>query len=278
MAKRLEEIIKNIGAKGNKNENIKLKSEKTISEDYLKVTIHVEVEYGEDIESITINEEKIEVLEKNNGVYIVEKEVDRNGIYIIVAKDKDGNYNITTVKVSEILGDMEIWDKEDMELLRQRVNEGKIFVSTKVRVMNDIDLGGENWEPIGTAERPFLGELEGNNKKIKGLYIEGAGTSTGLFRYNNGTIKDIEIENGYVTSTYANTGMLVGTNDGKIENIKTSGEIYGENKTGGVVGESRTGSSITGCINRANINKDKTTFTLNSNLTGRDSRIQLWSS
>ncbi len=235
------------------NENIKLKTEKTFDEEYTKGTIHVEIEYEGIIESIHINDKEIEVPEKTNGVYIVEDEVTENGMYIVIAKDANGDYQITNVKVSEILGDMKIYDEADMELLRERVNEGKIFVSTKVEVMSDITLTKE-WESIGTAERQFLGEFEGNGHSIKGLKIEGKANNQGLFSYNSGVIKNLEIE-GTVNSRFQNTGMLVGTNSGTIENVETSGTVQGKNCTGGIVGNSISGSKILNCKNIANVNE-----------------------
>lgn len=65
---------------------------------------------------------------------------------------------------------MDIWDKEDMEIFREKVKEGKIFVSTTAKVMDNIELGGEKWEPIATAKKPFFGNFEGNG--YRGGYAE----------------------------------------------------------------------------------------------------------
>jgi len=258
----LNRVIEKISGKGKINDDIKFKVEKIISADGLKVTIRVEIEYKGLIENIYINEKRIDISASNTGVYIFEEVVEKNGVYAILAKDSEANYNVATIKVNEILGDMEIWDKEDMELLKKRVEEGRIFASTKITVMADIDLGGENvrWSPIGSEGLPFLGTLDGNNHKIKGIYIEGENKDTGLFSCNNGTIKNLILENGYVRSTYENTGILVGTNNGIVDNIKSTGEVIGESYTGGIVGGNYSGAKITNCINNANVNKDKTSF------------------
>ena len=221
--KLLEEALRKLTSVGAKNENINLKKENKFNEDYTIGTIHVEVEYEGIIESIHINNKEIKVPEKTNGVYIIEDEVTENGMYVVIAKDVNGDYQITNVKVSEIIGNMKIYDEEDMELFRERVNEGKVFASTKVEVMKDITLTKE-WEPIGTEERQFLGEFEGNGYTIKALEIKGKGTSTGLFSYNSGIIKNLKIE-GDITSEAQYTGMLVGINNGTIEKVTVSGEI-----------------------------------------------------
>jgi len=256
------ENLKKVANTGIVNENIKLKTEKTFDEDGTKGKIHVEIEYQGIIESIYINDKQIEVPEKTNGVYIVEDEVTENGMYIVVAKDSNGDYQITNVKVSEILGDMKIYDEADMELLRERVNEGKIFVSTKVEVMSDITLTKE-WEVIGTAERQFLGEFEGNGHSIKGLKIEGKKDNQGLFSYNSGVIKNLKIEEGNIKSAYTGTGLICGTNSGTIENIETSGTVQGKNYIGGIVGYTTSGSKISNCKNTAIINKEDYTTARN---------------
>ena len=237
------------------NENIKLKTEKIFEEDCTKGKIHIEIEYQGIIESIYINDKQIEVPEKTNGVYIVEEEVTENGMYIVIVKDANGDYQIANVKVSEILGDMKIYDEADMELFRERVNEGKIFVSTKVEVMKDITLTKE-WETIGTVERQFLGEFEGNGHSIKGLRMEAKADNQGLFSYNSGTIKNLKIEEGNIKSNYTNIGMICGTNSGTIENIEISGMVQGKNYTGGIAGVSLSGSKILNCQNSININEN----------------------
>lgn len=50
------------------------------------------------------------------------------------------------------------------------------FAGKTVRLAADLDLGGSSatppsWEPIGSAARPFQGELDGANHVIYNLYI-----------------------------------------------------------------------------------------------------------
>lgn len=59
-----------------------------------------------------------------------------------------------------------------------------------------------------------------------------------------------------MTSSYENTGMIVGTNYGLVENIETSGEVNGQVRTGGVVGGNGTSSKITGCTNNSSVRGD----------------------
>jgi hypothetical protein len=77
----------------------------------------------------------------------------------------------------------------------------------------DIDLAGleGNWTPIGTAEDPFSGILNGYGKTIRGFTLPGGETRyTGLFGYlylARITNLTIEVENTEVTvsATAANT-------------------------------------------------------------------------
>lgn len=83
-----------------------------------------------------------------------------------------------------------IYTAEDLNNIRNDL-DGKYVL------MNDIDLSVyENWEPIGTAEAPFTGELNGNGYCVKNLTIsvdlgESANYYYGLFGY----IKNSKINN-----------------------------------------------------------------------------------
>ena len=257
---KLEEAVDKIEMQGKINENIVIKVDKIVSEDGLKVILNIKVEYQGKIQEIKVNGENISVPNENSGVNIIEKEIEENGMYTIIVKDEEGNYNIVKIKVNDLFGDMEIWDKEDMILLRQRVNEGKVLASTTIKVMDNIDLEctqEDKWEAIGSTENPFLGTFEGNNHSLKGLYMEGTEVTQGLFSYNSGTIKNIKIENGYVKSSNVDTGMVAGVNAGRIENVTTSGEIVAERNTGGITGRNLAGAVIDNCVNNSDINKDK---------------------
>ena len=65
---------------------------------------------------------------------------------------------------------------------------------------NDIDLtdylsagnpgynAGEGWEPIGNADTPFTGSLNGDGHKITGLWINRTGDYIGLFGFIDGAV------------------------------------------------------------------------------------------
>ena len=113
-----------------------------------------------------------------------------------------------------------IKEKNDLDTLRNMVEEGNKFEGTKVRIINDIDLGGSidnrNWIPIGNESAYFSGVLEGNNYKILNLYNKDIENSNqGLFGYlENATIQNMQINSGSVSGI-----DYVGSIVGKAKNI-----------------------------------------------------------
>ena len=136
-------------------------------------------------------------------------------------------------------------------------NLKNISLDGKYILLNDIDLGGAEWTPIGTSDDPFIGEFDGNGYTISNLKITTGREYVGLFGYNNGVIQNLGVENFTVkvsggtvyagglvgrndggsitnsyatgdvsaTSYYAYAGGLVGRNDGDITNAYATGEV-----------------------------------------------------
>jgi hypothetical protein len=109
----------------------------------------------------------------------------------------------------------------------------------------DIDASGSRkgfgFEPIG----PFNGMFDGNDFKIKGLFINrGQNDNVGLF----GCIgKDAEINGVYVAADIITgkncVGGLAGVSHGRVTNCGVSGMLSGREQVGGLVG-SNSGSII----------------------------------
>ena len=164
----------------------------------------------------------------------------------------------------------EIKDAADLYGLALLVNDGNTFEGITLTLANDIDLnpdwdgtfkivdGGpvapdepiNEWLPIGTANNPFKGNLDGNEKTISGLYIDKRYTDSngvGLFGNTQNvndetqkcTISDVAIVNSYI---YANNtdyvGGIVGSGEGTISNVYSATGIYGVNNcnNGGIIG------------------------------------------
>ena len=106
----------------------------------------------------------------------------------------------------------------------------------KYVLVNDIDLGGNEWTPIGTKEAPFRGVLDGNGYTVKGLKITKlTGGVAGLLGYNSGTVKNlcvegtIEIEDdGHAPEELAYLGGIVGYNSGTVLNCRSKASVNGK--------------------------------------------------
>lgn len=162
-----------------------------------------------------------------------------------------------------------IYTPEEMKYFEEFVNgkltdeekEGlEITDSTIVYLENDIDMGarqengvltaGIAWDPIGVDKAgKFTGTFEGNNHKIKGIYVKKDGNFAGLFG-NSDTIQNLTIADSYIEATGGGIGGIVGKFTGeKIENCINKAEISGgiENsygQLGGIVGQLKTGLVI----------------------------------
>ena len=148
--------------------------------------------------------------------------------------------------------------------LAKLVNEGNTFNAPvgndtnakTIKLGADIDLGGKEWTPIGTASHPFRGYFDGQNYTIKNLKITQPDMEhVGLFGYwenlvviNNTTqsdvvvYKDLTIENVDITGKKY-VGAFAGTSRHETcENITVKGsiKISGGAKVGGVLGQSYT--------------------------------------
>ncbi len=73
-----------------------------------------------------------------------------NKTYTVIAKDKEEKYNIASIKITDITEDMDIWNKQDMEMFRDKVNSGRTFEGRTARLMDNIDLEEQKKKPMDT--------------------------------------------------------------------------------------------------------------------------------
>ena len=105
----------------------------------------------------------------------------------------------------------------------------------------DIELGGQEWTPIGTSANPFKGTFDGNGHIIKNLVVTGGSESNkGLFGYTtDGEVKNLTIQDAKVSGRL-NVGVVAGTPyTSKYTNITVKGhvEVNGLAYVGGVGGK-----------------------------------------
>ncbi|MDR0303458.1 MAG: hypothetical protein LBH98_01625 [Chitinispirillales bacterium] len=130
------------------------------------------------------------------------------------------------------------------------VDFGNSFQGEFLKLGNNIELNStENWTPIGTyngggtpVNKPFNGTFDGDNKTVKGVFIDNTSINAqGLFGAlgANGTIKNLGVIESSVKGSGANIGGLAGytASGAKIDNCFFNGAVIGTgNFTGGLVG------------------------------------------
>ena len=114
----------------------------------------------------------------------------------------------------------------------------------------DIDLGGNEWTPIGGYYHCFKGTFNGDGHTVSNFKIKKSDDNyIGLFRYNNGTIMNLGVEKAEISGKTC-VGGVCGFNDGvgTIRNCYNTGAVKGEATVGGVCGDNQ-GDTIRNCYN-----------------------------
>ena len=116
---------------------------------------------------------------------------------------------------------------------------------------------GRGWMPIGEWERPFAAVFQGNNYKIRNLFMDRkARDHVGLFARVDYTsrIEGVDLLDVKITGSNF-VGGLVGDSRGAIIRSTVTGRVTGANFVGGLVGDSRDAiirSTVTGRVTGAN--------------------------
>ena len=122
---------------------------------------------------------------------------------------------------------------EDLKLLASLAESTYNFSEKYLELGATITVndGTTNWTPIGTSANAFVGNFNGANKTISGLYYKGNGTNIGLFGYvgatgniSNVTLADSSFESTATGNTYI--GGIVGyTGSANYTNIKVDDTV-----------------------------------------------------
>ena len=133
----------------------------------------------------------------------------------------------------------------------QEVNAGRGAAYNAV-LTKDIDLGDEEWTPIGRSA--FNGTFDGQGYTIKGLYINSSDSNQALFGYvNGGTVRDLIVE-GSVTGGNNTAGIAGSFGNGTIERCINKVEVNGATNVGGIVGYvGSRGGTVKNCVNLAKV-------------------------
>lgn len=133
---------------------------------------------------------------------------------------------------------------EDPYLINNAADLNKIryLPDAHYRLEADIDLSafqtGEGWEPIGTANTPFTGSMDGNEKTISNLFINRPDERyQGLFGVtDHAELSRLSIRQADVTGSYDVGGLVGKSEGGSIREVHVSGKVTGYNSVAGLAG------------------------------------------
>lgn len=140
----------------------------------------------------------------------------------------------------------EIGTADELMEFAQKVNDGETEAYAVLTA--DIDLSGKEWTGIATGN-PYTGVFDG-----KGFSIKNLTGSESLFKFNNGTIKNVQLVNVNIAREGGNLGAVVGKNEGTVFNCVSSGVVNSIDdwSVGGLVGWNHKGT-IAGCMSSCTV-------------------------
>lgn len=175
--------------------------------------------------------------------------------------------NVAVGNVISVLQNGNVKTSMTLVEFRDKWNEGLFnndFVSATL--LDDVDLNGMEWTPIGTSGNQFKGTFNGSGNTITGL-------TDCLFKYAtcSVTVKDLNVDV-CIENTDDYVGAVIGVYDMKsvtdttatvlIQNVTVTGSISANDKAGGIIGSqynSLTGAgnnitfTLSNCVNKANV-------------------------
>ena len=171
----------------------------------------------------------------NTGEYALVSTVDELLKWAYTANNINNSYGLKLMKDIEMPA-FEI--EEDAENQTYKLNEQKPITVT------DGVPSGSNWIPvcggISSLSEAYSGHIEGNNKKISGLYIKYNQNYAGFigYAYDDVSVKDLTIENSSINGEkYVGVIMGASQHNSLVENVHVkSTTISGTSNIGGIVG------------------------------------------
>ena len=161
-------------------------------------------------------------------------------------------------------------DAADLKWFAEKVNgSASKTTSTLCALLTaDIDLEGQEWEPIGRyasySDYVYYGGIfDGNGKTVSGLHIDTNEQYQALFGYvKGGTIRNLRVEGSVATSASSSSyaAGIVGygspvTLENCVNNVSVSASAKGY--CGGIIGYAGSGSVIMGCTNSGRISNKR---------------------
>lgn len=144
-----------------------------------------------------------------------------------------------------------IYDADDLAYLAQIVNAGDSCTGEYFVLMNDINLSGVTWTPIGTYDCMFNGVFEGQGFRISNISDFSVLSYVALFGFTGGNsiIKNLSVYGTNISEIVSlRAAGIVGWNEGAIENCMVeNATIKCFDDPGGIVGYNNTTGSINNC-------------------------------
>ena len=123
------------------------------------------------------------------------------------------------------------------------------------KLMSDIDLTEfiddnsptEGWEPIGSVQSPFMGNLDGDGHTISGIRIDRKADCVGFFScVKNANISNLKLEGSTIKGN-SHVGAFIGAADNSVVNGVSASfnNIEGMTGTAGLIGSAQDGCHIT---------------------------------
>ena len=194
------------------------------------------------------------------------EEVDRNkelpNVTLATLDTQLNDYDAQSTLKANSRGVYEIYNVDQLCLLSDMVRGGNNFGGKTLKLMNDIDMQGRTFRPIGGcgvvggATPSFNGIFDGNHHTIKNLCVfEPDSEHVGLFgRTYNATIRNLGIEGGIVFGCGKTAGLIGTAAHTTIDNCYNKANVISHGKhAGGLVGELGTESVISNSYNNADI-------------------------
>ncbi|MBQ2446234.1 MAG: heparinase II/III family protein, partial [Oscillospiraceae bacterium] len=171
------------------------------------------------------------------------------------------DYDEQTALTPNAKGEYEIYNVEQLCLLSRMVGEGERFENKTFKLMNDIDMGGRTFRPIGgggdsSASTPFHGTFDGGGHIIKNLCIfEPSKQDVGFFgKLSGASIRNLGIESGIVFGSQRVAGLSGTASNTTIENCYNKATVIASSMhAGGLVGQLSYRSTVRNSYNNARI-------------------------
>lgn len=176
---------------------------------------------------------------------------------------------IPIVLVADIKGDgteanpFLVENANQMRYIATRVSSGYSYADQYIKLMNNIDLGGEDnpFQPAGKSSAYFDGYFDGNGKTISGLYInDPENMYIGLFSKlsDKATVTNLTIGPDSYICGWGYVGAIAGKSCGAITNCNNHARVSGISNVGGITGATDYGATaLSGCLNTGAISAEK---------------------